>query len=191
MASAVSKRAENSMSPRAPGVGSCIQLAILILLAAGVSACARRQPAVPAPVVPPPTRDVEALIERGCFSCLELALARADERRQTPLAFEAAVLLALRATETAETEFQEALKMDFGQCEAAFYLGGVRAELRKVPEAIAAMNQARQCYDLAISVRRRLFEDAMAKAVCTSYLLLTITSRSAIASPSATRIRPS
>ena len=67
--------------------------------------------------------------------------------------------------ETAETEFQEALKMDFGQCEAAFYLGGVRAELRKVPEAMAAMNQARQCYDLAISVRRRLFEDALAKAV--------------------------
>src|SRR6185436_14193672 len=99
MANAVSKRAENSMSPRAPGVGSCIRLAILIMLAAGASACASRQPSVPTAVVPPPTRDVEALIERGCFACLELALARADERGQTPLAFEAAVLLALRATE--------------------------------------------------------------------------------------------
>jgi tetratricopeptide (TPR) repeat protein len=67
--------------------------------------------------------------------------------------------------ESAETEFQEALKMDFGQCEAAFYLGGVRYELRRVPEALAAMNQARQCYDLALAVRRKLFEDAMAKAV--------------------------
>jgi hypothetical protein len=26
------------------------------------------------------------------------------------------------------------------------------------------MNQARQCYDLALSVRRKLFEDALAKA---------------------------
>jgi tetratricopeptide (TPR) repeat protein len=67
--------------------------------------------------------------------------------------------------EPAETEFQEALKMDFGQCEAAFYLGGVRYELRRVPEALAAMNQARQCYDLALAVRRKLFEDAIAKAV--------------------------
>src|SRR4030095_375069 len=99
MASAVSKRAKNSMLPRAPGVGSCIRLAILIMLAAGASACASRQPSVPAAVEPPPTRDVEALIERGGFDCLELALARAGERRQTPLAFEAAVLLALRATE--------------------------------------------------------------------------------------------
>jgi tetratricopeptide (TPR) repeat protein len=67
--------------------------------------------------------------------------------------------------ETAETEFQEALKMDFGQCEAAYYLGGVRAELRKLPEALAAINQARQCYDLALAVRRSSYEDAMAKAV--------------------------
>jgi hypothetical protein len=45
------------------------------------------------------------------------------------------------------------------------YLGGVRVELRRVPEAIAALNQARQCYDLAIAVRRKLFEEAIAKAV--------------------------
>jgi hypothetical protein len=67
--------------------------------------------------------------------------------------------------ESAETEFQEALKMDFGQCEAAFYLGGVRYELRRVPDALAAFNQARQCYDLALAVRRKLLEDALAKAV--------------------------
>jgi tetratricopeptide (TPR) repeat protein len=67
--------------------------------------------------------------------------------------------------ETAETEFQGALKMDFGQCEAAFYLGGVRYERAKLPESLAAMNQARQCYDLALAVRRTLFENAMVKAV--------------------------
>ena len=87
------------MSARAPGIWPCIPLAIGVLLGAGLSACAARQPSVPSAAVPPSTRDVEALIERGCFGCLEQALARADERRQTPLAFEAAVLLALRATE--------------------------------------------------------------------------------------------
>ena len=64
--------------------------------------------------------------------------------------------------ETAEKEFQEALVMDFGQCEAAFYLGGVRSEQRKLPEAIAAMNQARQCYDLTIAVRRKLRDTLIA-----------------------------
>jgi hypothetical protein len=98
MVNVVSKRAENSMSPRTPGIGSCIQLAIVVLLAGAMSSCANRQPTVPAAAAPP-TRDVEALIERGCFHCLEQALSRAEERRQTPLAFEAAVLLALRATE--------------------------------------------------------------------------------------------
>jgi tetratricopeptide (TPR) repeat protein len=66
--------------------------------------------------------------------------------------------------EPAETEFQEALKMDFGQCDAAFYLGGVRFELRRLPEAVAAMNQARQCYDLTLAVRRKLLAEALAGA---------------------------
>ena len=66
--------------------------------------------------------------------------------------------------EPTESEFQEALKMDFGQCDAAFYLGGVRAELRKLPEALAAMSQARQCYDLTLSVRRKLLVESQARA---------------------------
>jgi tetratricopeptide (TPR) repeat protein len=64
--------------------------------------------------------------------------------------------------EPAENEFQEALKMDFGQCEAAFYLGGVRYELRKLAEALAAMNQAQQCYDLTLAVRRKLLAETLA-----------------------------
>ena len=59
----------------------------------------------------------------------------------------------LEKRETAEGEFEEALKMDFGQCEAATYLGLVRNERAKPAEALAAFVQARQCYDLAISVR--------------------------------------
>jgi tetratricopeptide (TPR) repeat protein len=67
--------------------------------------------------------------------------------------------------EPAEVEFQEALTMDFGQCEAAFYLGGVRYELRRLPESLAAMKQALQCYDLALAVRRKLLAESLAKAV--------------------------
>jgi tetratricopeptide (TPR) repeat protein len=98
--------------------------------------------------------------------------ARADADRTRTLMVNPAVFVLsgliewrLLRRESAETEFQEALKMDFGQCEATFYLGGVRAELRKLPEAMAAMNQARQCYDLALAVRRKLFAEAMAKAL--------------------------
>src|SRR6187455_814183 len=101
-----------------------------------------------------------------------LGAARADADRTRTLMVNPAVFLLsgliewrVLKRESAEAEFQEALKMDFGECEAAFYLGGVRAELRKLPEAMAAMNQARQCYDLALTVRRKLFEEAMAKAV--------------------------
>jgi|RhiMethySRZTD1v2_1073278.scaffolds.fasta_scaffold00058_24 tetratricopeptide (TPR) repeat protein len=98
--------------------------------------------------------------------------ARADADRTRTLMVNPAVFLLsgliewrFLRRESAESEFQEALKMDFGQCEAAFYLGGVRYELRRLPEALAAMHQARQCYDLALAVRRKAFEDAMAKAV--------------------------
>ena len=70
-----------------------------LALAAALSACASRQPAAAAAPEPVPIRDIEALIERGCYRCLEQALALADQRRQPALAFEAAALLALRATE--------------------------------------------------------------------------------------------
>jgi tetratricopeptide (TPR) repeat protein len=97
--------------------------------------------------------------------------ARADADRTRTLMVNPAVFLLsgmiewrFLRREPAETEFQEALKMDFGQCEAAFYLGGVRAELRKLPEALAAMNQARQCYDLALAVRRKLLAESQVRA---------------------------
>jgi tetratricopeptide (TPR) repeat protein len=97
--------------------------------------------------------------------------ARADADRTRTLMVNAAVFVLsgmiewrFRHLEPAEKEFQEAIVMDFGQCEAAFYLGGVRSEQRKLPEAIAAMNQARQCYDLAIAVRRKLRDTLIAAA---------------------------
>ena len=95
--------------------------------------------------------------------------ARADADRTRSLMVNASVFLLsgmiewrFSHLEPAEKEFQEALVMDFGQCEAAFYLGGVRSDQRKLPEAIAAMNQARQCYDLTIAVRRKLRDTMLA-----------------------------
>jgi tetratricopeptide (TPR) repeat protein len=65
----------------------------------------------------------------------------------------------LQRREAAEKEFEQALVMDLGECEAAFNLGVVRDELGKTPEALAAFTQARQCYDLSIVLRR----DAIAR----------------------------
>jgi tetratricopeptide (TPR) repeat protein len=95
--------------------------------------------------------------------------ARADADRTRTLMVNPAVFLLsgliewrFLRRESAETEFQEALTMDFGQCEAAFYLGGVRAERARLPEAIAALNQAQQCYELALAVRRKLLAASQA-----------------------------
>lgn len=61
--------------------------------------------------------------------------------------------------ESADKEFQAALELDFGQCDAAFYLGSVRWERRMWPESLAAFLHAGQCFDLSITTRR----DAIAK----------------------------
>jgi len=63
---------------------------------------------------------------------------------------------------TAESELEEALKMDFGRCDAAQYLGRVRVQRNKVPEALAAFKQAIQCFDLSIAVRQKLIADIQA-----------------------------
>jgi hypothetical protein len=52
--------------------------------------------------------------------------------------------------------------MDFGRCDAAQYLGRVRVQQRKVPEALAAFKQAIQCFDLSITVREKLIADIQA-----------------------------
>jgi tetratricopeptide (TPR) repeat protein len=90
------------------------------------------------------------------------AAARAEADRARTLMVNAAVFVLsgmiewrLARPTTAEKEFEEAIVMDAGQCEAALMLGGVRSDLRKTPEGIAALEQARQCFDLSIAVRRR------------------------------------
>ncbi|HEY6509856.1 MAG TPA: hypothetical protein VIY56_17660, partial [Vicinamibacterales bacterium] len=98
----------------------------------------------------------------------QLALARSDADRTRTLMVNAAVFVLsglidwrLRRVDTAEAEFERALTMDFGQCEAAQYLGIVRADRAKLAEAIAAFVQARQCYDLSLTLRR----EALAKVL--------------------------
>lgn len=71
-----------------------LTLALAILVTVG---CAAR----PAPVVttPTPAVDVDALIRRGCYRCLESAFEAATVTKSTEKAFEAAVLLISRTKE--------------------------------------------------------------------------------------------
>jgi tetratricopeptide (TPR) repeat protein len=60
--------------------------------------------------------------------------------------------------EGAEKDFEGALAIDLGECEAAFDLGVVRDQLGKLTESLAAFKQAGQCYDLSIAVRREAID---------------------------------
>jgi tetratricopeptide (TPR) repeat protein len=99
----------------------------------------------------------------------QLAPARADaDRARTMVANAPMFVLSglidwrLRRLDTAEEEFQRALTMDFGQCEAALYMGLVRAGRGRLSEATAALNQATQCYDLSSKLRREAIDQIAA-----------------------------
>jgi tetratricopeptide (TPR) repeat protein len=62
----------------------------------------------------------------------------------------------------ADAEFTDALNLDFGQCEAASYLGGVRAEQQRWQESLAAFQHAAQCFELAVLTRRKAVADLTA-----------------------------
>jgi tetratricopeptide (TPR) repeat protein len=87
--------------------------------------------------------------------------ARSDADRAKTLMSNAAVFVLsgviewrLRRLDSAEKEFESAISIDFGECEAALDLGVVRDERRKLAESLAAFQQARQCYDLSIALHR-------------------------------------
>jgi tetratricopeptide (TPR) repeat protein len=61
--------------------------------------------------------------------------------------------------EAAEKDFQAALDIDRGQCEAAALQGGVRTALERWAEAVESFQHAIQCFDLTIAVRRKLIAD--------------------------------
>jgi hypothetical protein len=91
--------------------------------------------------------------------------ARTDADRTRTLMVNSAVFLLSGLIEwkaprlpSAEKEFEQSVAMDFGQCLAALYLGGVRIEQSKDLAAMAALQQSRQCYDLTIAVHRAAIE---------------------------------
>jgi len=89
-----------------------------------------------------------------------LPMAREDaDRARTQMANARVFVLSgviewrMRRLENAERDFQQAVTIDFGECEGAFDLGIVRDELRQVPQSLAAFRQAGQCNDLSIKLR--------------------------------------
>jgi tetratricopeptide (TPR) repeat protein len=91
--------------------------------------------------------------------------ARTDADRARTLMSNAAVLVLsgviewrLGRLQRAANDFEGAVAIDLGECEAAFNLGVVRDELRQLPEALAAFKQAGQCYDLSITLRREAID---------------------------------
>lgn len=89
-----------------------------------------------------------------------LPMAREDaDRARTQMANARVLVLSgviewrMRRLENAERDFQQAVTIDFGECEGAFDLGIVRDELRQVPQSLAAFRQAGQCNDLSIKLR--------------------------------------
>jgi tetratricopeptide (TPR) repeat protein len=100
------------------------------------------------------------------FSVQQYQMARDDTDRAKARMINPAVFILSGLVEwnllrlpTAESELEEALKMDFGRCDAARYLGRVRVQRNKVPEALAAFKQAIQCFDLSIAVRQKAIAD--------------------------------
>jgi tetratricopeptide (TPR) repeat protein len=97
--------------------------------------------------------------------------ARADADRTltlmiNPMAYQLSGLVewSMLRRENAEKEFERAVAMDFGHCDSAFFLGGVRAEMRKAQEGIAAFEQAVRCFELATAVRQKLIDGIRAGA---------------------------
>jgi hypothetical protein len=88
-------------------------------------------------------------------------LARSDVDRAKTLMSNAAVFVLsgviewrLRRLDRAEKEFESAIAIDFGECEAALDLGIVRDELRKPNRVACRVSAGAPGYDLSIALRR-------------------------------------
>jgi tetratricopeptide (TPR) repeat protein len=95
----------------------------------------------------------------------KLPQARADADRARTLMSNSGVMVLsgviewrLGRLENADKDFEGALAIDLGECEAAFNLGVVRDQLGKLAEALAAFKQSGQCYDLSITLRNEAIE---------------------------------
>ena len=98
----------------------------------------------------------------GTISSLATPMARADADRARGLLVTPALYLLsglidwrLHRLVTAERDFEETLRMDGGQCEAAMLLGGVRNEQSNKPGALEALQDAVRCYAGVVTHRRQ------------------------------------
>jgi len=98
---------------------------------------------------------------RNEYHVARVAEARADTDQAKRLMHSAPVLVLSgmiewheRRFDESETELQNALTIDAGQCEAAFLLGAVRAERQRWSSGAAAFELAQRCYDLSVTLRR-------------------------------------
>ena len=108
--------------------------------------------------------------------------ARADGDRMKSLGVNSRIYLLsglidwrLRRLESAEVEFEQSIAMDGGQCEAATFLGGVRNERGKSPEALAAFTFAKPCWELTITLRRESIKVLQASNAPEAYKIREIT----------------
>jgi tetratricopeptide (TPR) repeat protein len=95
------------------------------------------------------------------YHLAQIGHARADTDHAKELMREASVLVLSGMIEwhehrldSSESELQNALTIDAGQCEAAFLLGTVRAEGQQWKSGAAAFELAQRCYDLSVTLRR-------------------------------------
>lgn len=90
---------------------------------------------------------------------LDIAQARERGRGAPTLVLSGMVAWREQRLDEAEGEFQEALDIDRGQCEAAALQGGVRAARAQWERAAESFQHAQQCFELSMAVRRKLIED--------------------------------
>jgi tetratricopeptide (TPR) repeat protein len=100
------------------------------------------------------------------FNIGNMPLARADIDRAKRLMVNASVFLLsglvewrARRTDSAQREFEQAQTLDPSACDATLYLGGVRAELGRLPGALTAFTAAHTCFEKQIDARRALIAD--------------------------------
>ena len=157
-------------------------LAFALIIVAGLAlSCASRKVATVAPVVPPATKDIEALIERGCFRCLTQALGLAKERELRQLAFEAATLLTLRANELGMPKQEwltQARELADGDPTRALYLDMVAAvppdPLSGQRDDLLAETQLRNRSQTLLPMWRDMLGAATASSAFRQYLDLTL-----------------
>jgi tetratricopeptide (TPR) repeat protein len=90
---------------------------------------------------------------------VDVDLARGRGNSPTTIVLAGMIAWREKQLDAAETDFQAALDVDRGQCEAAALQGGVRAVRARWSDAVASYEHAQQCFDLTIALRRKFIED--------------------------------